>query len=119
MRWRVEWLWGRVRVAVLHQDGLWEGRGRGRSGVVHICPGRDWDMGRWESCPAGWVVGGGCGVVSFLSSEGLGYGARGNHVQQVLPLAVSQTGPLVAPNVAWVQVGDVHPWREGVLRDGS
>ena len=37
---------GGVHVAVLHQERLWERRGEGKSGVVHICPGRDWDMER-------------------------------------------------------------------------
>lgn len=52
--------------------------------------------------------GDGCSVgvceSSFLASDGLRYGAWGDHVQQILPLPVRQAGCLMASRV---QIGNI------------
>lgn len=54
-------------------------------------------------------VGGRGRAGSFLSSNGLRYGPRRDHVQQVLSLPISQAGCFVPPHTSRVQVSNVHP----------
>lgn len=52
----------------------------------------------------------GCLWASFLSGDRLRYGARRDHVQQVLSLPVCKGGTLMGPNGCGVEIGDVQSW---------